>query len=399
MQGMSIAPAMPGSVGKLAAADGAVSGGAEFGDDVDGVGAGLFGAILAGQIKGKLAAKAGSEANILLDGQVGGKSDPFTKDKPDADAAALAEMLAAAGIVLLPSEYVRQGGGDAGGSDVPSFAEGELAPSVTIDVAVKDAAVKDVAVSNAVEKGKQFAAGNPASIADNEVPEDGAGGEEKVAGGGNLLPALEVSTESVVEKNAIPDAKVDFAAKLDEVVNGGAASTDSASAPVLASPVQAVVGQRPVEQASAMQIAVPVASPGWGEALADKVMWMSSQGSQVAELRLDPPHLGPLEVRITVTNDQATAVFVSHHSAVREAIETAMPRLREMLADSGIMLGNTMVGAESFAQQQSQAQGSNGGSRNAGRGEEGGANAATSGTLGVSSAAAAMGRGLVDTFV
>jgi len=385
MQGMSIAPAMPGTVGKLAAADGAVSGGAELGDVADGAGAGLFGAILAGQMKGKLAVKAGSEANMLFDGQVGGKSDPFAKDKPDA--AALAEMLAAAGIVLLPSEYIRQVGGDAGGG-VSSFDGGELASSVAIDMAVNDAAVSD-----AGEKGAQFAAGDPMSFAEDEVT--GGGVEEKVAGSGNLLPALEVSTESMLEKNAIPDAKVDFAAKLDEVVNGGVASVFT---PVAASPVQAAVGQRPVEQASAMQIAVPVASPAWGEALGDKVLWMSSQGSQVAELRLDPPHLGPLEVRITVTNDQATAVFVSNHSVVREAIEAAMPRLREMLADSGIMLGNTMVGAESFAQQQSQAQGSNGGSRNA-RDEDGASNVATSGALGVSSAAGAMGRGLVDTFV
>ncbi|MDP2878869.1 MAG: hypothetical protein Q8N74_05000, partial [Sulfuricella sp.] len=40
------------------------------------------------------------------------------------------------------------------------------------------------------------------------------------------------------------------------------------------------------------------------------------------------------------------------HSAVREAIETALPRLREMLADNGIMLGNVTVGSESFSQQQ-----------------------------------------------
>lgn len=387
MQGMSIAPAMPGSVGKLAAADGAVPGGAEPGDEAGGVGAGVFGAILAGQLKGKLGAKAGSEANILFDGQLGGKSDPFAKDKPDTDAAALAEMLAAAGVVLLPSEYVRQGGGGADGGDAPALGEGELAPSVTIDVTVK----KDGA-----EIGKGVSA---LSFGDKEVPEDGAGAKEKVAGGGNLLSALEVSTESAVEKKAIPDAQVDFSAKLDEAVNGGVAATDSMPAPAVASPVQAAAGQRPVEQASAMRIDVPVASPAWGEALGDKVLWMSSQGTQVAELRLDPPHLGPLEVRITVNNDQATAVFVSHHSVVREAIETAMPRLREMLADSGIMLGNTMVGAESFAQQQSQAQGSHGGSRNAGGGEDGASNVAMPGSLGVSSAAAAMGRGLVDTFV
>jgi flagellar hook-length control protein FliK len=39
-------------------------------------------------------------------------------------------------------------------------------------------------------------------------------------------------------------------------------------------------------------------------------------------------------------------VFTSPHSAVREAVESALPRLREILADSGIMLGNASVTAD-----------------------------------------------------
>jgi flagellar hook-length control protein FliK len=84
---------------------------------------------------------------------------------------------------------------------------------------------------------------------------------------------------------------------------------------------------------------------------------MANQSQQVAELHLNPPNLGPLEVRLTISNDQASASFVSLHSAVREAIETALPRLREMLADNGIMLGNVTVGSESFSQQQASDQG------------------------------------------
>jgi flagellar hook-length control protein FliK len=81
-------------------------------------------------------------------------------------------------------------------------------------------------------------------------------------------------------------------------------------------------------------------------------MWMANQNHQVAELHLNPPNLGPLEVRLTINNDQASALFVSQHSAVRDAIESAMPRLREMLADNGITLGNASVGSESLGQQQ-----------------------------------------------
>ena len=44
-----------------------------------------------------------------------------------------------------------------------------------------------------------------------------------------------------------------------------------------------------------------------------------------------------------MNGDQATAIFTSPHAAVRDAIEQAIPKLREMLADNGIMLGQAMV--------------------------------------------------------
>ena len=97
---------------------------------------------------------------------------------------------------------------------------------------------------------------------------------------------------------------------------------------------------RQPEPFPALPVAPRVGSAEWGGAVGEKMVWMANQSHQVAELHLNPPNLGPLEVRLTINNDQASALFVSHHSAVREAIETALPRLREMLADNGIMLGN-----------------------------------------------------------
>lgn len=104
-----------------------------------------------------------------------------------------------------------------------------------------------------------------------------------------------------------------------------------------------------------LKIAPQVGTTGWDGALAQKVVWLAGERQQVAELHLNPPHLGPLEVRVSVAADQsgtAHAQFTSPHAAVREAIEAAMPRLREILAESGITLGNTTVGNESFRQQQ-----------------------------------------------
>jgi flagellar hook-length control protein FliK len=105
-----------------------------------------------------------------------------------------------------------------------------------------------------------------------------------------------------------------------------------------------------------IQVELPVGQPKWGGEFAQKVVWLTSQQHQVAEIRLNPAHLGPVEVMISITQDQATAQFVSPHSAVREAIEAALPKLREMMAESGIQLGNVMVGADSFQQEGRQQQ-------------------------------------------
>ncbi|MFZ2295156.1 MAG: flagellar hook-length control protein FliK [Polaromonas sp.] len=93
-----------------------------------------------------------------------------------------------------------------------------------------------------------------------------------------------------------------------------------------------------------------VGSNEWGKALGQHVIQMGNAGHQVAELQLNPPGLGPLKVTLSMSDNQMQAMFVSAHSSVRAAVEAALPQLRSTLADSGISLGNTSVGAESQQQ-------------------------------------------------
>jgi flagellar hook-length control protein FliK len=112
-------------------------------------------------------------------------------------------------------------------------------------------------------------------------------------------------------------------------------------------------------------VEVPVGHAGWDAAFSQRVAWAASNNQQVAQLQLNPPNLGPVEIRITLNSDQANAAFTSPHAAVREAIEAALPRLRDMLADNGLSLGNVNVSSQSFQQQQQQqhANGHGGGQR------------------------------------
>jgi|GEM_PF-1499173 len=93
----------------------------------------------------------------------------------------------------------------------------------------------------------------------------------------------------------------------------------------------------------------PLNESGWQEGLGERIIWMTDKSLQTAEIRLNPAHLGPLEIRIQMDQDQATIHFATHHASVREAIEAAVPKLREMLGAQEISLVdvNVMVPSES----------------------------------------------------
>jgi len=101
-----------------------------------------------------------------------------------------------------------------------------------------------------------------------------------------------------------------------------------------------------------LSVDMPVTNNAWADEFSQKITWVATQHGQSAELHLNPPQLGPLDVLIKVNGDQATALFTSPHAVVRDAIEQALPKLREMLADNGIMLGNATVSDQSPREQQ-----------------------------------------------
>lgn len=77
--------------------------------------------------------------------------------------------------------------------------------------------------------------------------------------------------------------------------------------------------------------------------LQERINIMLSKNIQRADIRIDPPELGQLQVRINMNSDQATVQFQVQTPQAREAIENAMPRLREMLEQQGVALADTDV--------------------------------------------------------
>jgi flagellar hook-length control protein FliK len=151
-------------------------------------------------------------------------------------------------------------------------------------------------------------------------------------------------------------AAADFAARLATAAAetaGQAAAADGAPVPAAepAAPVAAAAahGLSATKEATthAARIETPVAAPGWEREIGQKVVLLVGRNEQRAELTLTPPSLGRVEVTLTVSGDQTSALFVSANPTVREALEQALPRLREMLADAGVQLGQAQVSAGS----------------------------------------------------
>ncbi|MCA3181633.1 MAG: flagellar hook-length control protein FliK, partial [Burkholderiales bacterium] len=92
-------------------------------------------------------------------------------------------------------------------------------------------------------------------------------------------------------------------------------------------------------------VTVPVHDVRFADAFGERVNWMVREGLQAAELTLHPQELGPIRIELSLDGDAASIGVVAAQAETRGAIEQALPRLREMLAQQGLQLGGTMVDA------------------------------------------------------
>lgn len=135
-------------------------------------------------------------------------------------------------------------------------------------------------------------------------------------------------------------------------------------------------------------------TPRWGQAVGERMIMMAQHGPRSAQIQLDPPELGSMQIRVHVQGqDQISVSFTSPNPAVRDALEQQMPRLREMLAEQGLELSEGAISDDSS----SSGQGSD--SRGGSEGRTGGYAGGSSGELDSESLpGSAVAVGLVDYY-
>ncbi|MBA5763713.1 flagellar hook-length control protein FliK [Vibrio sp. 404] len=115
-----------------------------------------------------------------------------------------------------------------------------------------------------------------------------------------------------------------------------------------------VNGQIRAEQTAQPQPAMQLNREMASEQVSERIQMMLSKNLKNIDIRLDPPELGRMQIRMNMNGDNATVHFTVANQQARDIVEQAMPRLREMLAQQGLQLGDTSVQQQASGQQQRQ---------------------------------------------
>lgn len=209
-------------------------------------------------------------------------------------------------------------------------------------------------------------------------------------------PTLQAgATAQPAAQHAFAAAEETASPAADATVAAAATAAAAAQANLQASPAASTIAA-----ANPHVLAPHVGTADWTDALSQKVVFLSNAHQQSAELTLNPPDLGPLQVVLRVADNHAHALFVSQHAQVRDAVEAALPKLREAMEAGGLGLGSATVSDGGFASQQQNPQQSFAGGRSSPRARAGSSavDAPVDAAQSASAAATVSRAGLVDTF-
>jgi hypothetical protein len=143
-----------------------------------------------------------------------------------------------------------------------------------------------------------------------------------------------------------PAAAQPGAAAQAAVADHGAAAQPSFAVTSSSTPAMQQPGAFAAPDAMAAQnppAAVDLGAPRWNEALANRIHFMIDHDVGEARIKLNPPELGALDVKIAMHDDKTYVQLAAASAAARDELTQNLPRLRELLAMSGLNLGGATV--------------------------------------------------------
>lgn len=192
--------------------------------------------------------------------------------------------------------------------------------------------------------------GDSATQAQPVVPQQPVAGNALNAA---LQTAVPGAVQAAVPGAAADDSGDNSSARSTGLTSIAGSGANSAGVTLGVAATAAATGADPGTRTGsvAQELARRLQNPAWGRALGQRAVMMAQYGPRTAEIQLDPPELGALQVRVHLSGqDQVSVSFSSPHAQVREALEQQLPRLREMFAEQGLNLGQSSVSDQSGQQ-------------------------------------------------
>jgi flagellar hook-length control protein FliK len=265
----------------------------------------------------------------------------------------------------LSLQILSSGSGRAGSSAGGRAAAQTGSPSATADSADDDAAAVQTPVASGILTGSaasalqaaNAAASSPPPAADptaaaasplaalqiSMMPTEGAGS----ASSGSALDTVALTSAAVVSLGGGGDTRGhngagDFGS---DTGSGFLANGDGAAA-LQQLGTSTASGSR--DAAPMVTVHASVDSADFPQGVADKVSLAVDNGWSSAKLSVNPPQLGPIELQIAVQGTQAQVAMSTHSAVTREALESSVPKLRDMLNSQGFTQVSVDISQRSF---------------------------------------------------
>ena len=100
--------------------------------------------------------------------------------------------------------------------------------------------------------------------------------------------------------------------------------------------------------AATLRVHAPVDSADFPQGVADRVSFAVDNNWSSAKLQVNPPQLGPIDLQIAVQGDHAQVMMSTHSAVTREALESSLPKLKEMLNSQGFTQVSVDISQRSF---------------------------------------------------
>ncbi len=286
---------------------------------------------------------------------VSGKNS--TAAEPDASAATTVSAVAKAAASQTPTvqpavaHQFRNAATTVSSSAAPAGAAADAVVTGAGAIGTADPAASPDPTSAVVAQTSADAAPPPA-------PAVGAAGPGDTPDAATALAAAGASATAAVASSAarVITALAASTALDEKHVRGGA----DASAPATATPgidgsagaaAQAASGtlaQSTDAASTTMKVSASVDSNDFSQGVANQISTMVDKNITSAKLQVNPPSLGPIEVRISVQGGHAQVWMVSHSAVTRDALQSSTPTLREMLSGQGFGQVSVDISQRSF---------------------------------------------------